>query len=179
MNIYFDMDGVLADFDCAARRFNMSGNLNKSSRNLSSDAQLQKFARWRVIESDRNFWADIPVMDGIFALLDVASKYGDLFVLSSAPSAKNFAGGVAYVDFVESQKRAWIAHHMSMCFDAAHVIITRIAKEKRVPPTQNDILIDDRIENVADWIAAGGRGIVFTSAAQAIQAIKDLTFGVS
>lgn len=172
MKIYFDMDGVLADFDCAARQFNISGNLNKSSRVLSSDAQAQKVARWRAIESDRSFWADIPVMDGIFALLDAASKYGDLFVLSSAPSAKNFAGGTAYVDFVEAEKRAWIARHMSMCFDTQNVIITRIAKEKRVMPTQSDVLIDDRVENVADWIAAGGRGIVFTSPAQAI---KDLT----
>jgi len=176
IKIYFDMDGVLADFDYAARRFNMSGNLNQSSRNLSSDSLAQKFARWRAIEADRNFWADIPVMDGIFALLDEASKHGELFVLSSAPSAKNFAGGVSYVDFVESQKRAWIARHMSMCFDSAHVIVTRIAKEKRISPTQNDILIDDRVENVADWIAAGGQGIIFTSPAQATQAIKDLTF---
>lgn len=176
MNLYFDMDGVLADFDCAARRFNISGDLNKTLRNLPADAQLQKLARWRAIESDRSFWSDMPVMDGIFAVLDAASKCGELFVLSSAPSAKNFAGGVGYVDFVESEKRAWIARYMSMCFDAQNVIITRIAKEKRVPPTQNDILIDDRVENVADWIAAGGRGIVFTSPAQAIQAIKDLTF---
>lgn len=176
MNIYFDMDGVLADFDQAVLRAQLPGNLNKSSRYISLDDQAQKRARWRAIESDRNFWANIPVMDGIFALLDAASKCGEIFVLTSAPGAKNFAGGTAYVDFVEAQKRAWIARHMSMCFDDAHVIVTRIAKEKRVQPTQNDVLIDDRVENVADWIASGGRGIVFTSPAQAIQAIKDLTF---
>lgn len=178
IKIYFDMDGVLADFDRAAQQFACPGqlNLNKATRNMSLDAVAQKRARWHAIESDRNFWANIPVMDGIFALLDAAAKCGELYVLTSVPGAKNFAGGVGYVDYVESEKRAWIARNMSMCFDDKHVIVARIAKEKRVPPTKNDILIDDRVENIADWIAAGGQGIVFTSPAQAIQAIKDLTF---
>lgn len=173
IKIYFDMDGVLADFDAAAAKYTRNDfNLNKS-RGVSSDIANAKVARWRAIESERQFWHDIPVMNGIFSLLEMAAKCGELFVLTKVPGAKNFAGGTAYVDFVDSEKRAWIARHMPMCFDAKHVIVSRIAKEKLVSPTQNDILIDDRAENVADWIAAGGRGIIFQSPTQVI---KDLTF---
>lgn len=167
------MDGVLADFDAAAAPFSQGRtDLNNQGKLMTSDALDAKRARWHRIEETRDFWANISVMKDIDALLDAVSGCAELYVLTSVPSAKNFVAGTLYVDFIEREKREWIARHMAKYFAPKNVIVTRIAKERLIRPTENDILIDDRTGNVADWMAAGGRGIVFKSPAQAI---KDLT----
>lgn len=171
--IYFDMDGVLADFDLAAIPFSQGRtDLNNQGKLMTRDALDAKKSRWQRIEEARDFWANIPVMKSIEKMLDAAQNYGELFVLTSVPSAKNFVAGTLYVDFIESEKRAWVARYLSKYFTPKNVIVTRIAKERLIHPTQNDILIDDRVGNVADWMAAGGRGIVFKTPEQTI---KDLT----
>lgn len=172
--IYFDMDGVLADFDMAAIPFSQGRtDLNNQGKLMTADALDAKRARWHRIEDCRDFWANIPVVKDIDKLLDAAAGTdAELFVLTSVPSAKNFVAGTLYVDFIEREKRAWIARHMSKYFPQKNVIATRIAKERLIRPTSDDILIDDRAGNIADWMAAGGRGIIFDTVNQAI---KDLT----
>ena len=173
MKIYFDMDGVLADFDTAAAP--LSGgrdDLNNRVDLMSVDARDAKSARWHRIEQNQNFWADIPVMDGIEELLRVAADMGELFVLTSVPAAKKFVGGEKYVDFIEAEKKAWIARHMGDFFPQQNVIVARVPKEELVQPTADTLLIDDRAVNIDDWCAAGGRGLVFGDVATAI---KDLT----
>lgn len=173
IKIYFDMDGVLADFDAATKKYSSNNALlNKRGHLLEADLLAAKRERWHKIEQDRTFWTNIPVMQGIDAVLNIAKDCGELFVLTSVPGAKNFNGGVSYVDFIEQEKRVWIEKYLSKYFDADHVIVTRIAKEKLIKPTNTDILIDDRSENVADWLAAGGKGIIYKSP---LQTIKDLT----
>lgn len=177
MIIYFDMDGVLADFDAAVAPYNQAGlNLNNQNARLADDARVAKRARWQRIEQAPNFWADIPVFDGIRDLLCAARDMGEMFVLTVVPDAKNFVGGAQYVDFIDAQKRAWIAHHMSEFFDDAHIITARIPKQDLVHPTVSDLLIDDRGANVDDWCAAGGRGIIFKDVKSAI---KELTLADS
>lgn len=173
MKIYFDMDGVLADFDAAAAEYNM-GDLNRQTKSMTADDKKAKQMRWRWIEENKDFWINMPVVADVQELLAVARRMGDLFVLTKVPGAKNFIGGDAYVDFIEAQKRAWIARHFSDFFDDEHVIVARIAKEDLLRPTRDDLLIDDRAGNIADWGAAGGRGIVFSTPEQVI---KDLTSG--
>ena len=172
------MDGVLADFDAAAAGIdNVCGNdLNRQTKEMDAVALNAKKMRWRRIEEKPTFWRDMPVMCGIDALVRVAAGRGEIFVLTKAPGAKNFAGGDVYVDFIEDEKRDWISRNMSEFFDNAHVIVARIAKEELLHPGYDDILIDDRAGNVADWCAAGGRGIVFRDVDSAI---KELTLADS
>ena len=173
MIIYFDMDGVLADFDAAVVPYSQAGlNLNNQSERLEEDARAAKRARWQRIEQATNFWADIPVVDGIRDLLSLARDKGELFVLTTVPGAKNFVGGTDYVDFIDAQKRAWIARHMPEFFDDAHVITARMPKHELIHPSSADLLIDDRPANIEDWCAAGGRGILFRDVKSAI---KELT----
>lgn len=171
------MDGVLADFDTAVAPYTRAGlNLNNQSSRLADDACAAKRACWQRIEQVPNFWADIPVFDGIRDLLRAALDMGELFVLTAVPDAKNFVGGEQYVDFIDAQKRAWIARNMSEFFEDSHIIIARIPKQDLVRPTASDLLIDDRGANIADWCAAGGRGIVFQDVKSAI---KELTLADS
>lgn len=175
MKIFFDMDGVLADFDRGTIDLPpVSVDLNVQTKQMDDAARAAKRERWRCIEQMSNFWRDLPVVAGIDELLRAAASRGELFVLTKVPGAKNFVGGDAYVDFIDREKRAWIARHMAQYFDDAHVIVARGAKEELIHPTSNDLLIDDRAGNIADWCAAGGRGIVF---ANPRDAIKQLTLG--
>lgn len=175
MKIYFDMDGVLADFDVAAQAIDgQAGAFNQQTKTMTAAARAAKQMRWRRIEEKKDFWANIPVLAGARDMLRVAAKIGELFVLTKVPGAKNFVAGDAYVDFVEAQKREWIARYLADFFDDAHVIVARIPKEELLHPGTTDLLIDDRDGNIADWCAAGGRGIVFHDAGGVI---KDLTSG--
>ena len=175
MKIFFDMDGVLADFDRGTSALpRVSVDLNVPTEKMDAAARAAKVERWHIIEKMPNFWRDLPVVAGVDALVRAAGERGELFVLTKAPGAKNFVAGDAYVDFVDSEKRAWIARHMGDFFDDAHVIVARGSKEDLIHPTANDLLIDDRAGNIADWVAAGGRGIVFDTVENAI---KRLTCG--
>ena len=175
MKIYFDMDGVLADFDTAVAPFSDGRtDLNNQSKLMGADARDAKRARWQRIEQSNDFWANIPVMDDIENLLNAAAARAELFVLTSVPGEKHFIGGGAYVDFIEAEKRAWIARYFGKFFAPQNVIVARVPKEELICPSASDILIDDRAGNVADWCAAGGRGIVFNDVNSAI---KDLTSG--
>ena len=169
MKIYFDMDGVLAHFDAMRPD---SANLNHPSEDLSPDQRAMKKQFWLDVEKQDNFWRDIPKIPNIEQLLTTAKSMGEIFVLSKTPSAKHFIGGQKYVDFVADEKRKWILKHLNDFFDAAHIIICDGAKGELMQPAADDILVDDRIENIKEWESHGGRGVLFTNAIDTINALK-------
>ena len=97
-------------------------------------------------------------------LLTTASDVGEIFVLSKAPRAEKFIGGQKYVEFVAKEKRKWIASNLSRFFDAKHVIICNGQKGKVMQPNNQDVLVDDRQENITEWESHGGVGVLFTNA---------------
>lgn len=170
MKIYFDMDGVLVNFDSAHPN---AGKFNHPSSELSPEMREAKKQFWREIEQQENFWRDIPVMANAENLLGVAKSMGEIFILSKTPGAKHFVGGEKYVSFVADEKRKWVLKNLSNFFDAKHIIICNDKKGALVKPTQKDILIDDRHENISEWESHGGRGILFINAIDAIQKLKE------
>ena len=159
--IYLDMDGVIADFN---QRFeNLSG--------MEPSAFEQKYGKdlfWDFIDEKNKlrFWVGIPVMEGAKQLVDYVSKH-DYKVLT-APSMKK-----------ESRlgKLLWIRNKTGDLFNSKPQVIFKKAKEKhKVKPslTEFDILIDDRADTVDRWTSAGGTGILFQSASQAIKELKKL-----
>ena len=163
------MDGVLANF---ASMTPNSAQFNRPSEILAPDLQVQKKQFWLNIEKNKNFWRDIPVMFGTENMLSVFQKYGELFVLSKTPGAKNFEGGSKYVEFVAKEKRKWIAKHLGNFFDKEHVIICDGPKGALIKPTNTDILVDDRPDNIQEWIGCGGRGILFNKSLTAQQIVN-------
>ena len=171
MKIYFDMDGVLANFD--AMRPN-NKDLNHPSGELSPEKRAAKKAQWQEIEKQPNFWHDIPVMENIEYLLSTAFDIGELFVLSKMPGAEKFVGGQKYVDFVANEKRKWIVANLNKFFDAKHVIACNGPKGKFMHPTKSDILVDDRAENIDEWESSGGVGVLFTNVIDTTNKLKNM-----
>ena len=171
MKLYFDMDGVLADFDAATGN---AKDLNHPTSELSPEKQAEKNQFWLNIEQNPTFWADIPVMKNIKDLLTVAKSKGEIFVLSKTPGAKHFINGQEYVKFVASEKRNWIAKNLGEFFDTEHVIICDGKKGKLIQPIKNDILVDDRSENITEWESCGGHGLLFVNSVDTKQELLNI-----
>ena len=172
MIFYFDMDGVLADFDSCAPKSKQS--LNHPYESMSDIEKQVKRQFWLDIEQNKNFWRDIPVFSGIKDVLKSAQTKGEIFVLTKTPGAKHFVGGQEYVDFIAREKTDWILKNMSEFFDKKHIIVCDGKKGALINPSSNDILIDDRSENITEWEQHNGRGILFDDVSHVIQEINKL-----
>lgn len=169
MKFYFDMDGVIANFDSMLPD---SGKFNHPSESLSDAERAGKTQFWQTVERTPNFWSNMPVIKNSEYMLSVAHDNGEIFILSKTPSAKHFKSGQKYVDFVASEKRKWVLKNLGQFFDKAHIIICDKPKGAFMHPTVNDILVDDRIENINEWEKHGGRAVLYTDAISTAQKIK-------
>jgi hypothetical protein len=70
---------------------------------------------------------------------------------------------------IEFGKRSWLRTHWTV---PVSIIFSDSGKSKAKHATTNSILIDDLSPNVETFIAAGGNGIIFTDAHQAIDELK-------
>ncbi|MCL2338514.1 MAG: hypothetical protein FWC51_00990 [Proteobacteria bacterium] len=174
MKIYFDMDGVLADFDAVANKIYGRRDLNASASALSPEQAAAKNERWHIIEKTDGFWENLPLVPGARALVSAAAARGEVFILSKTYGPHKFVGGDAYVRHIGMAKKEWAAAHFGEFFRPENVLIVSGPKGETMKPTQSDILIDDRPDNIAEWCAAGGRGIVFVDADQTIKELSQL-----
>ena len=165
------MDGVLVDFNSV--RPNAS-NLNHPSQELSEQDRELKRQFWLNIEKQDNFWAEIPMMKDIKNVLDIAKSMGELFILSKTPGAKHFIGGQNYVNYVADEKRKWVLKNLGQYFDDNHIIICDGNKGELINPSSEDILVDDRNENIIEWESHNGRGILFINSDDAVKKLKEL-----
>lgn len=132
--IFVDMDGVLSDFDLHARergKFKLDGS-----------------PKWD--ELDFAWWESMPAFPGARKFYDALKRIGNVRILT-APiiSVDCFGGKAAWVEKFFPEK----GHYALL-----DLIICR-ASDKKFLARPNHILIDDRIKNVEEWVAAGGIGI--------------------
>ena len=171
MRFFFDMDGVITDFDSMHPD---SVRFNHPSSELSESERAAKTQFWKDIEKNESFWRDMPMITGAEDMISAASQCGEVFILSKTPGTKHFESGQKYVDFVASEKRKWVLKNLRQYFDENHIIICDGDKAALIHPTQNDILVDDRAENINGWNKSGGRGILFTGSSIAKEIILQI-----
>jgi hypothetical protein len=71
----------------------------------------------------------------------------------------------------------WVQDKVGSLFGSMPKVNFRKAKEKHmIKPTltKNDVLIDDRADTIERWERAGGTGIQYFTANQAIKDLRDL-----
>lgn len=108
-----------------------------------------------------DFWATADVLPGAKELFEFAMKHFDVEVLTASPKTIEAHTG----------KKLWVAKNLGSIPEH----ITRSGKEKTAFASPNAILIDDKKENVAAFVKAGGLGILATSPQQALRELKKMT----
>ena len=149
--IYCDMDGVLADFE--------SGYEELTGIDLRGEFQKGDDFWDPISKAGVGFWAGLKWMPDGQKLWDYLKPFDP--VLLSAPSRE---------DSSRIGKHVWVKHKIP-----GTKLILRYAKQKQELATPESILIDDRQVNIDQWEAAGGIGILHTSADNTIKQLKQLS----
>lgn len=139
--IFLDCDGVLADFDTAAREF-----LGMCPRRYEDKYGSERF--WRVLEDHGSFYRDLPLMVDARELYE-GVKHLNPIILTGCPR-----GGWA-----EPQKRVWAHQH----FPGVPMFTCRSA-DKSLYMRPGDVIIDDWPQHREAWLAKGGIWINHESA---------------
>jgi len=142
--IFLDMDGVVADFDAyAARVLDMPLPEGRWPRSL-----------WSKIAANPRIYSRLPKTaeadDLVEFCRDIRDNHGyELLFLTAVPKGND-------VHWAFHDKVQWAARH----FPDIPVHFGPFAKNKQDHCKAGDILIDDKPENIDEWRAVGGHGIL-------------------
>jgi 5' nucleotidase, deoxy (Pyrimidine), cytosolic type C protein (NT5C) len=151
MNIYLDMDDVVADWLVYAQQvLNMTWDEKIGERIPQKD--------WDRLKEEERFYLNLPLKPGAHELFNYCKDLtertgGKLQFLSALPHDYS-------VPFA-AQDKVWWAHKH---FPGTPVFLGPFSHDKyRYVKNPDDILIDDRHSNCSEWIAAGGIAHVYTT----------------
>ena len=149
--IYCDMDGVLVDFDRGYQE--LTGMTTQQADAIGGDTFWEP-----LIKAGAKWWITLNWMSDGKQLWNYIKKYNP--ILLSAPSREESS---------KLGKRVWVKRELP-----GTKLILRYAPQKQEYASPTSILIDDREKNIDQWEAAGGIGILHTSAANTIEQLKQL-----
>ena len=162
--IYFDMDGVLADFERGVKEL---CGLTPPSQNAPDNKKVADDEMWLKIKEVPHFYDVLELMTGAKEMFDtVYGKYGDKCeILTGIPKPKR---GIVNAG---EDKTKWV--HRLLSEDIKVNIVFREDKPKYCAG-KGCILIDDMKKNIAEWEAMGGTGIQNISAAETMKRLGEL-----
>ena len=158
--VFVDMDGVIVNF----LRGMKSVFPEYNEEQYQSDKNHKKEA-WTAVkryeQEGGRFWFDLkPMADA--NLLWKYTKHLHPEILTATGSSGSGVG---------IQKKDWVAANLG---DGISVHAVSAFKDKAKFAKPGHILIDDMRESIDPWIAAGGIGILHTSAANTIAQLKKI-----
>lgn len=159
--VFFDLDGVLANFDKAAEQTIGTNNIYKFEFVYGQEAF------WRALNTSPTFFRDMEVMPGAMRMLNAirATKFfTPINILTALPKT-----GAEQVDM---QKRWWVTRNLKSYGKLP--VITCQTHEKPDYCNPGDVLIDDRAVNKDAWEAKGGRYIVHTDVENTLGQLRSL-----
>ena len=149
MQIFVDMDGVLADFDAHYEAV-FGVRPDKITDNVD----------WSAVRVVQDFYLNIPPMADLTALWAVLGKHRPI-ILTGVPRS---------VAEASDNKRAWARKHLG---PGVEVRCCR-SREKYQHANPGDLLIDDWEKYKHLWVGAGGVWITHWSAEATIQELAHL-----
>lgn len=150
MQLFLDLDGVLADFD--------RGVVAVTGRRPE---ELPPPAMWRALARHPDFFNTLEFMADGRTLWDYC-----------APFAPRILTGLPLGSWAPDQKRRWVARMLG----AEVEVITCLARDKARFGGPGTVLVDDRGSARAAWEAAGGAFILHTGAVESIESLRSLGF---
>lgn len=160
--IYFDMDGVLADFDRGVRELCGMEAFDQGGRSPAENDIM-----WDAIRKVDHFYDRLELMPGAKEMFDaVYGVYGDRCeILTGIPKEKR--GIVTAAE----DKISWMKRILS---DKVKVNICYRAEKIDRCTGPETVLIDDLKKNIDEWQEAGGTGILHVSAKETMKEMKKL-----
>lgn len=159
MEVYVDMDGVLADF--FAEYAKLAGITSGNYRDIppaKADPTLDKMV-------GTDFFARLPKFPSADKLLDIVVNAAGSYNICSSPlrgdhenSAKN--------------KKVWISKHLKVQPKNIFIVANKSKYAKNADGMPN-VLIDDRGKNITEWEAAGGIGIKYQADEDSLKKVLD------
>jgi len=151
VNIFCDVDGVLANFIGATCRLH--------EKHLKVPSTWEFYKDWGL--SDEEFWEPIQALGGAFALeiealpwagklLDMLRAEGDVRFLTAPWKSPEAWGG----------RVRWLVERMGARFEDI-ILCPGHLKAFFAKGKERNILIDDSEKNVGQWCRAGGVGFVW------------------
>ena len=154
MQLFCDMDGVLADFD----------QHHKNVFGFRSSTALDNVL-WGKVRKVPHFYLHIPPMKDLDELWAAISPYNPIVLT-----------GVPYIPEAAGDKQAWGYTNLD---PPPQKIITCKSKEKyKYMTAPGDILIDDWEKHKDAWVNAGGHWITHTSAKDTIEQLHNLVIAL-
>jgi len=147
--IFMDVDGVLADFAGSVIKYYDLPRIDPPYWDWVIDAYKKKYpdetekSFWAGLEED--FWINLPELPEAKDILKLVKRFGEP-VLLTCPTW-----------FSAGYRQAWIRKHYPDMFYSNRYIISPGKKYLSAP---GRVLIDDSDQNIADWRAHGGSGIL-------------------
>jgi|ERR1700733_1803646 hypothetical protein len=152
MQLFVDMDGVLADFDTGYEAA-FGSRPDKQADNVD----------WAAVRGVAGFYLGLPPMPDMAELWAHIGRHRPI-VLTGVPRS---------VDEAADNKRRWARQHLG-----PHVEVRCCrSQDKCLHAAPGDILIDDWEKYRRLWIAKGGRWVTHWTAAQTILALTELGIG--
>ena len=160
--IYFDMDGVLADFDRGIKELGKIAKVDQSKATSATDDAL-----WDAVRSVVNFYDKLePVSGSVEMFKKLYSIYGDKCeILSAVPKPHR------NIPSAREDKIKWVRRVLS---DQVVINLVYRAEKQDFVKGKGCILIDDYQINIDEWNEAGGTGILFESVDKVLEKLKEL-----
>ena len=162
--IYFDMDGVLADFERGVKELCHMDPLDQNGKNRNKDIDDKM---WEKIRDIGDFYDELELMPGAKEMFDlVYNKYKDKCeILTGIPKEKR---GIVTAG---SDKEKWVRRLLS-----EDIKIRIVYREDKPNYCKGPgcVLIDDMIKNIKEWEDEGGTGIQNVSARSTIRRLMEL-----
>ena len=148
MKIYFDMDGVLADFDKGVNDIIGIPYQNQDQASM----QYHDFLYEHMRKFPDFYYMLEPIQEMVDYLLEMYQIYGDnVEILTGIPTKKRG------IDNARDNKIEWVKKYIN---DDIKVNICYRKDKVNYVKNEDDILIDDFNVNIKDWIKYGGTGII-------------------
>jgi hypothetical protein len=160
MEVYVDMDGVLADFftEYAVLAGLPRGSSYRDIPPAKTDPTLNKMV-------GTDFFARLPKFPTADKLIQIVVDTAGGYNICSSPLRGDHEGSATY-------KKQWIEEHLDPQPDNIYIVSNK-AKYAFNPSGLPNILIDDRGSNISAWEAAGGIGIKYQADEDGLQVILD------
>ncbi len=142
--VFLDMDGVLVDF------FNAFAKLANVKHWKQMDPQRLQDVLNKIVGSD--YFAKLPKTNTCDSIIEMVVDFAGSYSILSSPLRGDIANSTKH-------KRAWVMNNLSP--QPTSTIIVRDKSQYALLNGIQNILIDDRANNIHKWKEAGGYGIKY------------------